>query len=321
MILTFNTLLALLFKAKKSGKGRIGKGRFYISLMRIFTGCTDSELLGYFGNDPIIASAYRKLDRYLCRFEKDGKGYPYELIPISQFRSNSSNIITLEPYLEAMKEFCDRNLDTAFILPLIHTIIESVRQDHSISKLLYGASFIDKEKLTGSFAHPSSICLEALLLGLIYHTHKCPERAIVKEIILIAAPKRHTFRIERYSDKYDLETDTHISLAASLFENSHHQDGTPLLNIPDIEFTDCNDLFKAILLRYRYQNEYSNWHDCCVCEGEKNTIQEISELKRILCSLPANGIIQYKLILSKKCILSDTLISKLKNTDIIYNTE
>ncbi len=296
MKLTFNILLSLLFKAKRNGKGRIGKGRFYVRLMSIITGYNEKELLGYFGNDTTLSGAYRKLERFICRFEKDGKGYPFQLISMASLRSDSSSMITLEPYIYEVQTFCEEQLDKSKINDLIYTLLEIIRQDNCISKLLYGTDFIEKEKLTGSYAHPSSICLAALLIALIYYTHTSPAIANSDSIDLYSVPERRTFRIIRYSDVYNIDVDAYISLSESLFENAQHPSEEIVLCISNSKFNSKEDVLRAILLKYRYQGEYRNWHDCCACEGESSALYEISELERLFCSIPIGGQERYMLM-------------------------
>ena len=80
-MLSLNVLLSLIIQAKLKGKGIVPNGKIYTELMLCVSDfCSENEVLNCFNNENVRVEAYRKIDRFLSRFLRDGQGYPYELI-------------------------------------------------------------------------------------------------------------------------------------------------------------------------------------------------------------------------------------------------
>ncbi|MBO5164282.1 MAG: hypothetical protein J6B75_07560 [Ruminococcus sp.] len=171
--LTLNVLLSLIIQSKITGRGMIGNGKLYVKFMKIIADNDSSELsddqniLHKFNNELVEKESYRKLGRFISRFLKNGKGYPYEIISFNQFESSIGNAEKIAEYLRKMRSFCDEVIDVEKLDFLLYTLLEIIRQDDSITEILYGSEYISKDKLFGSSAHLKRICLEALLLGLV----------------------------------------------------------------------------------------------------------------------------------------------------------
>ncbi len=204
-------LLGAIFEAKKTGKGRLGRGKIYVELMKIIT---DS------GKDISLALD-ENIDRFILRLLRGKTDYPYLLFKFENFEESISDYHLYLNYIFKMTKFCNIVLDENKIEQLVYTLLEIIRQDSSIKEILYGSEFIPKEKLFGSYAHPKRICLEALLLGLLYHVHKNPAES--ENIELLNAPDRLKFHLVRFSDEKSLELEMPIKLIENIHENAKRQ--------------------------------------------------------------------------------------------------
>lgn len=204
-------LLGAIFEAKKTGKGRSGRGKIYVELMKIITDSDKDISLSLDGN----------IDRFILRLLRDKTDYPYLLFRFENFEKSIGNYHLYLNYVFKMTKFCDTVLNENKIEHLVYTLLEVINQDSSISKILYGSEFIPKEKLFGGYAHPKCICLEALLLGLLYHVHKNPAES--ENIELLNAPDRLKFHLVRFSDDKSLELEMPIKLIENIHENAKRQ--------------------------------------------------------------------------------------------------
>ena len=84
----------------------------------------------------------------MSRFVKTGQGYPYGLFRFDDFENVAEN----HRFLLAMRRFIDTVIDKEKLDLLVYTLLEIIRQDTSITMILYGHEFIPKEHLFGSFA-------------------------------------------------------------------------------------------------------------------------------------------------------------------------
>lgn len=205
------TLLGAIFDAKKTGKGRSGRGKIYVELMRMIADSGKDISLSFGGN----------IDRFLLRLLRGETEYPYLLFRFEKFEECIENPPIYRNYIARMKKFCDMVLDENKIEQLLYTLLEIIRQDDTVSEILYGSEFISKEKLFGSYAHPRKICVEALLLGLLYHVHKNPAES--KNIELLNIPDRLKFHVVRYSDEKSLDLEMPIKLVENIHENAKRQ--------------------------------------------------------------------------------------------------
>ena len=174
-MLTLNVLLSLIIQSKRKGRGLLSNGKIYVELM-LCAADFDSEnaLLKCFNNENVRVEAYRKIDRFLSRFQKDGKGYPYKLMQFEKLENSVGKSEQMAKYLRKMAAACNEIIDAEKLDSLVYTLLEIIRQDSNIVQILYGYDFVPKGKLLGSYAHPKRICIEALLVGLLYHVHKNP---------------------------------------------------------------------------------------------------------------------------------------------------
>ena len=225
--LTLNVLLSLIIQSKVIGKGIIGNGKLYVKFMKIIADndstelSADKNILNKFNNEIVEKEAYHKLERFLSRFLKDGKGYPYKIIYFNRFESSIGNAFKVHDYLRKIELACDEIIDCTKLESFIYTLFEILRQDKSIKKILYGSEYISKDKLFGSYAHPKRICVEALIIGLLYHVHKKPAKS--ENIELLNAPERLTFHVVRFSDEKSLDLEMPIEFIENIQENAKRQ--------------------------------------------------------------------------------------------------
>ena len=191
MKLSIETLLGAVFEAKKTGKGRIGRGKVYTEFMQTIA---DNKDISYcFGGS---------IDRFLFRLLRGETTYPYSLFGFEIFEKSLGSYQTSEHYLIKMRKFCNLALDENKLEQLAYTLLEILRQDGSISCILYGSDLIEKKDLFGSYAHPKKICIEALMTGLLYHVHKNPAESI--SIGVLETPDKLSFSVTRYANKSSL---------------------------------------------------------------------------------------------------------------------
>lgn len=202
------TLLGAIFDAKKTGKGRIGKVKAHKQLMQII-------------NDEDDFNLYMDPDKFFLRFLKGTTEYPYDTFRFKKFEERFENHQYFIVYISKMKKFCDNVLNENKLGQLVYFLLEIVRQDNSISTILYGSEFVPKDKLFGSYAHPKRICVEALLLGLLYHVHKNQEKS--EYIELPEIPEKTTFHVIRYENRGSLNLDMTIDLLENIHENAKRQ--------------------------------------------------------------------------------------------------
>ena len=210
-MLSLNVVLSLIMQAKRKGKGILSNGKVYTLLMLCISDfSSETELLKCFNNEVIAKEAYRKLERFLSRFLKDGKGYPYELISFNQLKNSLDNTEKMTIYLHKLEYTLDKFIDKNKIGSLVYTMLKLVRQDSDIKEVLYGSGFIDKRELVGGYVHQKRICVEALILGLLYQCHKSP--CLSENLTLMHSPDRNTFQVIRYSADAPLELDSDLDI-------------------------------------------------------------------------------------------------------------
>ena len=132
---------------------------------------------------------------------------------------------------------CNEIIDREKLDFLVYTLLKIIRLDDSIGRIFYGSEFVPKDKLFGSYANPKRICVEALLLGLLYHVHKNPADA--KKTELLEVPARRTFRAVRFDDENSLNLELPIGLIENIRDGARHQESA------DIKYT----------LELRHENE------------------------------------------------------------------
>ena len=137
-----------------------------------------------------------------------------------------------------MRRFIDTVIDKEKLDLLVYTLLEIIRQDMSITTILYGDKFIQKEHLFGSFAHRKKICAESLLLGLLYHTHINPDTA--ECVKLLEVPEKRSFKVIRYSNESSLDLDMPINLIENIHETASRQ--KPSTMKYQLELSDGDEL-------------------------------------------------------------------------------
>lgn len=220
-MLNLNTLLSLIFQCKKTGSGKLGNGRIYVKLMQIIadreieTVSAEVGILRKFGCFTADPTAYTRMDKFLNRCIKTGKNYPFQLFKFEKYEKNYRTDLK---YITKMKAFCDEVLDEKKIQQLVYTLLEIIHQDSSVETIIYGTQCVSKNEIFGSYAHPKIICLEALLLGLMYYVHKYSSEG--KTLSLLEIPDRLRFTVVRYKNISSFELDKPVELAYCLSENA-----------------------------------------------------------------------------------------------------
>lgn len=242
--LSFNILLSLIISSKKLGKGRLGNGRILVKLLTASSDCKNSSqtrewsVLSKFSNEIVKPNAYHKIDKLIGRFLPDGKYYPYDKITFNDLENSFENPEKYHSFLGNMSNACDEILDPSKVTSLVYTLLEIIRHDSCISKIFYDGEWVDKQDFFGSFAHPKRICIEALLLWSIYHTHTNPSEENLTEYSLITPSEGQKFHVARYRNEDSLKLDFQLNLADSLRENARY-DFNLLPGLYPIEFR-CN---------------------------------------------------------------------------------
>ena len=210
-MIALNVVLSLIIQSKRKGKGILSNGKIYSMLMLCISDHKfENDLLNCFNNEAVPKEAYRKMDRFLSRFLRDGKGYPYELMSFNGLENSFDDPEKMAVYLQKLEAALDKFLDVQKLDNLIFTLLKLIRQVSDTKKILYGDCYIDKEKLFGRCVHQKRICVEALLLGLLYQCHKTP--CLSENLTLMHSPDRNTFQVIRYSADAPLELDSDLDI-------------------------------------------------------------------------------------------------------------
>ena len=181
--LTLNMLLSLIIQAKITGKGRTGNGRIFIRLLSVIADCPNPDatkernMLALFSNHIDKESAYRQINRILLDFIPTGTGCSMNKVTVKTFEKHIGigkkfSMEQYRLYLAEMGSFCSEILDKEKAPAFVNTLLELLRRNDEIQYILYGCQSIHKNNLYGTLAHPKKICVEALLLGLLYQTLK-----------------------------------------------------------------------------------------------------------------------------------------------------
>lgn len=220
-MLNLNTLLSLIFQCKKTGAGKLGNGRIYAKLMSIIsdreneTVSAELDVLRKFGSFTTDPTAYSRMDKFLNRYIKTGKNYPFQLFKSQKYEDNYSNNLN---YIAKTKALCNEVFDERKIQQLTYTLLEIIRQDSNVDTLIYGNRKISKTELLGSYAHPKRVCIEALLLGTLHFVHKYSLES--KTLQLLYLPDRLRFFVVRYRNMQSLVLESPTNLVESLAENA-----------------------------------------------------------------------------------------------------
>ncbi|MDD7185815.1 MAG: hypothetical protein PUH54_09140 [Oscillospiraceae bacterium] len=239
--MNFNTLFSLICQAKITGTGRLGRGKIYVKLMQTITDCNypeetaETNFVKAFGYKMPTSDTYASFDKMLNRYIKTGQGYFYEYLKFNDFEKNLDRDYKI--YLVKMNKACSEIFDTEKIYPLVYTLLEIIHQDSEISTILYGNKNIPKEKFFGSFSRPKNICIEAFLIGLIYHTHKNIS-GLKASTETLKFPDKFPFRAVRYKDENSLDLDRPFSLIYDICKNAKCQESAEMKYQTEIKHND-----------------------------------------------------------------------------------
>ena len=111
-MIALNVILSLIMQSKRKGKGMLSNGKIYSALMLCISDHkSESDLLICFNNEVVPKEAYRKMDRFLSRFLRDGKGYPYELMSFNGLENSFDDSEKMAVYLQKLEAALDKFLD------------------------------------------------------------------------------------------------------------------------------------------------------------------------------------------------------------------
>lgn len=243
--LTFNILLSLMIQAKKSGKGRMGNGRILVNLLMIASDYDESEktqersILRKFNDEQGKSDAYHKIDKLVGRFLPEGKYYPYGKFTFQELEKCGRDFHKYKVKLAQMSKLCSELFTDENAERLTETLLEIVRNDSHIDTLLYGGALIPKENFYGTPAHRKQICLEAMLLALVYYTHKNYSEADSADYRLCELCYPRTIRTVRYQDETSLNPELILTLAESLRESAEESVNKSFLNSLFYEELKC----------------------------------------------------------------------------------
>lgn len=236
--MALNVFLSLIIDSKITGSGKIGNGRVLVKLLQVIADNKGNErthernLLACFNDDVNKQDSYHKIDKKIGRFLPQGRYYPYEKLSFTEFEKCIGNPEKAAVYLRKMQSVCDEIIDRERLDSLVYTLLQIIRQDSNISKILYGSEFIPKNKLFGSYANPKRICVEALLLGLLYHVHNDPAESEKTE--LFEATARRTFRAVRFDDENSMNFELPIGLIENICDGAKHQKSDDIKYTPEL---------------------------------------------------------------------------------------
>jgi len=237
--ISLNLLLLLISQSKIVGKGKKSNSEILVRLMEIIADGDNSYISKeLYILDKLGFGDYTQSRQYVTRLINTGNGYPYDIIRISEFEKNIGNNIRYQNYLLKMKKFCDNCIDISKMDSLVYTLLEIIFRDNDFVQILYGNKFIEKEQLFGNYAHPKKICIEALLVGLLYHVNKYPQKS--EKINLFSVPERLKFKTVRFKDEKSLDFDISVNLAENIIRTAKSQVSADMKYKPSFK---CNGEF------------------------------------------------------------------------------
>ncbi len=248
----FGILFSLIIQSKKHGKGRLGNARIYVRLMQIIadmeTSGISSELniLRKFGSSTADPDSYQRIDKMLSKLLKGHGDYPYQIFTFSNYETASQYEYRL--YIHKMSRFIDDVIDEKKMSQLILSIIEQIKQNENIDTINYGGRYIRKCELIGTYSHPKKICAEALLLGMVYCTHKNSTAFGYSK--LLEEPDRMTFRAVRYADESSLDTKLEMNIEKNICDNSLLEERLWCENIQKKYTVDVSDFKERKVFLY-----------------------------------------------------------------------
>lgn len=209
--MTLNVLLNLVIQAKHD-KSNNGKGRLLVRFLDCIADGNETEIRKKFFDDAHKGEAFHKIDKLILRFIPKGKGYPYERFTFRCFENCIGSPERFRVHLADMKNFCNDILDTEKIDSLVYTLLEIIRKDYTFDSVIYGGNIISKQSFFGTITTPKQVCVEALLLGLLYHVHKNQSEENAGNLELKNPPEIMKYCIVRWEGRNEhLNTDIKIS--------------------------------------------------------------------------------------------------------------
>jgi len=111
-----------------------------------------------------------------------------------------------------MRNFCNDVLDSGKFDSLAYTLLEIIRNDDTFDSVVYGGNVVSKQNFFGTVTTPKQVCIEALLLGLLYHVHKNPSEENADNLELKNPSEFAKYHIVRWEGKNEnLNTDIKIT--------------------------------------------------------------------------------------------------------------
>ncbi|MBR3629383.1 MAG: hypothetical protein IKN55_02795, partial [Oscillospiraceae bacterium] len=205
-MITVNTLFRLVVLAKRQGKGRIGNGAILTELLGTISDLGDDfvEIQRRLVISPDNVNANRYADRLMKHQVHIPAADAVFGIPLTQFQAlvnaPSPDAAVYLYYLERMHRFCVHTLDEAKFPALTAALLCHLRADQTVHSVYYHNRFLPKDALSGTPAHPKRICIEALLVGLLYHALRCGNAEDAHLLTLPPAQKIPSFCVISLDD-------------------------------------------------------------------------------------------------------------------------
>ena len=175
-MVTINAVFRMIVLAKRQGKGKLGNGVILSRLIGTLSNLGDDS--AEIQRRLVITPGNIALNRYADKLVQDQVHFPFPNepygIPIQHFQSivlaSNSGSAGYSHYLERMYRFCKDVLNTENIPSLLEGLLEQLHADASVQSIFYNRQNTPKSALYGTPAHPRRLCMEALLIGILYHT-------------------------------------------------------------------------------------------------------------------------------------------------------
>nr|MCR4646631.1 hypothetical protein [Oscillospiraceae bacterium] len=211
-MITINALFRFIVLAKRQGKGRLGNGVILTKL--IGTLCDFEDDTAEIQRRLTISPDNVNLNRYADRLMQDGVRFPSPDAPYGLSLTKFEGLVhSTDPdgsaylhYLNRMHQFCMDVLDPEKVPLLTHTLLHTMRTDNDMQLVFYQCRFLPKAELLGDPAHPKRICLEALLVGLLYHAMRSERSEDTHLLQLLSMPKFANFSAFLLDNKPELTT-------------------------------------------------------------------------------------------------------------------
>lgn len=227
-------------KKSRDNKGLTDNGEIFVRLLAIIADCKDGSVSKEASMFKYLFDSNKiNMTKFVSAFLPKGKKLPmdqeslFDSISIHDFErkvdvfSKAPKWSEYKLYLVGMGDFCDQILDKTKADSFVYTLLELINRDDDISTIYYGNHFIPKSELTGDYAHPKNLCVEALLLGVLYHVLKNPAQADTAGFQLLSLPDRLKFYVTWLGNRNNAnlwDDGSNYTRLKALFDTTNNRD-------------------------------------------------------------------------------------------------